>query len=77
MKNKFKKIIKNIPGVKSILNFKKNLDFNRDKKFFIKNYMYSNPVTKEKLDYDMLFEIHKLEKGFAVTKIQDLLVLIK
>ena len=65
-----KKIVKKIPGAKKINNIRKLLDFNKDKKIFDKNYMYSMPLTKEKLEYDMLFEIHKLEKGFAVIKNQ-------
>jgi len=65
-----KKIIKKIPGLSYINNSRKYKDFNKDKAFFRKNYMYSNPMTKEKLEYDMLFEIHKLEKGLAVTKNQ-------
>lgn len=65
-----KKIIKKVPGAKKINNIRKLLDFNKDKKIFDKNYMYSMPLTKEKLEYDMLFEIHKLEKGFAVIKNQ-------
>lgn len=68
MKKKLKSLIKKIPGVEKIINLKKLQDYNKDKKFFIKNYMYSNPRTKEKIEYDMLFEIHKLEKGFAVIK---------
>ncbi len=65
-----KNIIKKIPGVKYLNILRKSADFNRDRFFFSKNYMYSNPITSEKLDYDMLFEIHKLEKGFAVSKNQ-------
>lgn len=65
-----KKIIKKIPGAKKINNIRKLSDYNKDKKIFDKNYMYSMPLTKEKLEYDMLFEIHKLEKGFAVIKNQ-------
>ena len=41
-------------------------DFGREKKFFLENYMYSKPVTKEKLEYSLLYEVHGLEKGFAV-----------
>ena len=65
-----KKILKKFPGFEYINNIRKSMDFKRDKRFFLKNYMYSKPVTKEKLEYDMLFEIHKLEKGFAVVKNQ-------
>lgn len=69
-----KNLIKKIPGFEILYRFKKNykyhFDFYRDKKFFQRNYMYSRPITKEKLEYDMLFEIHKLEKGFATTKNQ-------
>lgn len=61
-----KDIMKKIPGVNYINNFRKLMDFDKDKSFFNHNYMYSKPITKEKLEYDMLFEIHKLEKGFAV-----------
>ena len=63
-----KKIIKKIPGFKKANLLRSSIDFNRDKSFFLKNYMYSKPYSKEKLEYDMLFEIHKLEKAFAVTK---------
>lgn len=63
-----KKIIKKIPGFEYLNKKRINFDFNRDKHFFFKNYMYSKPITKEKLEYDMLFEIHKLEKGFAVSQ---------
>lgn len=63
-----KKIIRKIPILKYIKMQYKLMDFNKDKRFFKKNYMYSKPVTKEKIEYDMLLEIHKLEKGFAVTK---------
>lgn len=63
-----KKILKKIPGLLYVKNMIKMNDYSKDKKFFIKTYMYSNPITKEKLEYDMLFEIHKLEKGFAVNK---------
>lgn len=61
-----KNIIKKIPGFNYFNNKRKNMDFNKDKKFYLKRYMYSKPVKKEKLEYDLLFEIHKLEKGFAV-----------
>lgn len=62
--------IKKIPGIKKLIKIIKCFEFNEDKKIFIKNYMYSKPITKEKLEYDMLLEIHKLEKGFAVMKKQ-------
>lgn len=64
--NKIKQIIKKIPGFKFINNLRKIPDFKSDKQFFLKNYMYSSPRTQEKIEYDMLLEIHKLEKGFAV-----------
>lgn len=70
MKNKIKNKIKKFPGVKSLIAIKTYYDYNNDKKFFKKNFMYSKPITKEKLEYDILFEIHKLEKGFAVIKNQ-------
>lgn len=63
-----KSAIRKMPGFKYIDKVRKNRDFNKDKSFFKNTYMYSEPITKEKLEYDMLFEIHKLEKGFAVTK---------
>ncbi len=66
MKNKIKKLIKKIPGIVYLKDNIKFTDYKKDKRFFIKNYMYSSGVTKEKLNYDFLFEIHKLEKGFAV-----------
>lgn len=66
MKNVIKRILKKIPGVLCIKNEIKFFDFNSDKKFFCVNYMYSKKITKEKLEYEILLEIHKLEKGFAV-----------
>ncbi len=60
-----RKIINRILRVKCISKIIQNREFNKDKKFFNKHYMYSNPITKEKIEYDMLFEIHKLEKGFS------------
>ena len=69
-----KEMLKKLPGFKYLLSIKSKIqskfEHNNDKKFFYKNFMYSNPITSEKLDYDMLFEIHKLEKGFAVMKNQ-------
>lgn len=65
-----KNIIKKIPGFKYINKLRKYNDYRKDKNIFSKTYMYSKPITKEKLEYDMLFEIHKLEKGFAVSKNQ-------
>ena len=62
----FKQIIKQIPGFNYLNNVRKYREYEKDKKFFLNNYMYSKPITKEKLEYDMIFEIHKLEKGFAV-----------
>lgn len=64
----FKNIIKRIFFVEQLRFLYKSLDFFKDKKFFLKNYMYSKPRTQKKIEYDILFEIHKLEKGFAVTK---------
>lgn len=65
-----KELIKSIPGMKKILSLRHNLEYIRDRKLFFNNYMYSYPVTKEKLEYDILLEVHKLEKGFAVAKNQ-------
>lgn len=65
-----KKIVKKLPFVKSLIELKNSVDYDKDRKFFNKNFMYSYPITKEKIDYDILFEVHKLEKGFAVTKNQ-------
>lgn len=61
-----KTIIKRIPGFSYINKIRKDFDFNKDKSFYLKNYMYSKPINQSKLEYDMLLEIHKLEKGFAV-----------
>lgn len=66
MAQKMKDIIKKLPFANSINTIRHAIDFDKDKKFFAKNYMYSKSVTKEKLEYDMLFQIHKLEKGFSV-----------
>ena len=63
-----KQIIKKIPGFNFLNTIRRNYDYNKDKKFYLKNYMYSKPITKGKIEYDMLLEIHKLEKGFAVTQ---------
>ncbi len=60
-----KKIIRRILRIKFLNKFILNLDFKKDKIFFNKYYMYSKPITKEKIEYDMLFEIHKLEKAFS------------
>ena len=64
--NNLKNIIKKIPGVKFLIKLRKYKDFNKDRNLFLNNYMYAEPYTKEKIEYDMLLEIHKLEKGFAV-----------
>ena len=61
-----KKVIKKVPGFKALNNTRKSIEFYRDKKFFLKNYMHSKGVTKDKIEYELLLEIHKLEKGFAV-----------
>lgn len=61
-----KKILKKFPLVRTIIDKKKLQEFNKDRKFFKDNYMYSSPRTQGKIEYDILFEIHKLEKGFAV-----------
>ena len=68
MEQSIKYLLKKIPAVNYFYNIRHINDFNKDRRFFVKNYMYSKPVAKEKLDYDMLFQIHKLEKGFSVTK---------
>lgn len=63
---KVKDKIKKNRIVKNII-FQKNLyDYEKDKKFFVNNYMYSKKRTINKIEYDMLFEIHKIEKGLAV-----------
>lgn len=61
-----KKIIKSIPGFNALNTMRKSRDFNKDKKLFLRNYMYSKGITKDKIEYELLLEIHKLEKGFAV-----------
>ncbi len=63
-----KNIIKKLPGFNYLNLIRKYGEYSKDRRFFIHNYMYSYPITKEKLDYDLLFEIHKLEKGFTVVK---------
>lgn len=70
MLKKFLNILKKIWFIKLFANSIKCFDFNKDKNFYAKNYMYSTPITKEKLEYNMLLEIHKLEKGFAVPEKQ-------
>lgn len=61
-----KESLKKIPLARALNTHLKARDFGREKKFFLKNYMYSKPVTKEKLEYSLLFEVHGLEKGFTV-----------
>lgn len=66
MKHKVLNFVKKIPGLKFLYLKIKFMDFSKDKEFFISNYMYSSKIIKERLEYDFLLEIHKLEKGFAV-----------
>lgn len=66
MKSKIASFMLKLPGGVKLKNFIKSFEFKNDKKFFLKSYMYSSGVTKEKLEYEMVLEIHKLEKGFAV-----------
>lgn len=80
-----KDTIKKIPGVKAVINIKKGRDFSRDRKLFFKNYMYSQPLTKEKIDFELLLEIHKIEKGlacvnprpFGIDKVKTIIKLLK
>ena len=63
------------------IKFKK--EYKKDYKFFLENYSYSNP-TKSKIEYNMILEVHKLEKGmacinprpFGVNKVKELMRLI-
>lgn len=66
MKSKIKKFIKNLPGVLYLKNFNSFSVFSSDKTFFIQNCIASRVITKEKVEYEILLEVHKLEKGFAV-----------
>lgn len=63
-----KEKLKKIPAINSIKDNLKSLEFAKDRKFFMENYMYSKPMNKKKIEYELLLEIHKLEKGFASTK---------
>lgn len=60
-----KSFAKKFKIVRKLRDIVKSRDFKEDKKFFLKNYMYSENITKEKLEYELILEIHKLEKGFA------------
>ena len=80
MKEKLKKIPFLVILNKKI-KFKK--EYKKDYKFFLENYSYSNP-TKSKIEYNMILEVHKLEKGmacinprpFGVNKVKELMRLI-
>lgn len=64
---KLKEIIKKIPGAHLLINRITGLEFIRDKRFFYSNSAVSNKNTLDQLEYELLTELHKLEKGFAAT----------
>lgn len=65
---KLKKKIKNIPGLLSLYrNIKFRDEFNYDRNFFIKNYMYSKENSNT-IGYNILLLAHSLEKGMANKK---------
>lgn len=69
MKEAIKKTLKQIPGFDRINGYRKKMncrkEFDNDCNFFLKNYISSKPITIEKMEYDMILEIHKIEKGIA------------
>lgn len=83
--NSIKEKIKRIPGAKKLITRIKSSEIKEERALFFKNYMYSSPKTKEKLDYELLLEIHKIEKGlasinprpFGKEKIKQIIVLLE
>ena len=83
-----KKIIKSIPGFNVINNIRKKYkmykEFDYDKAFFMSNYI-SSSSTVAKIEYDVILDIHSIEKGmcskcvrpFGVEKVKKIMRLIK
>lgn len=59
------KSLKKIPIINYIKNKKSIYDFTRDKKFYLNNCINSKRITKEKVEYEMILEVHRIEKGFS------------
>ena len=84
-----KKIIKKIPFSKNIIGFVKNklmyFQFLKDASFYEKNYMLSKNKTINKIQYNIILNVHSIEKGmscskmrpFGVDKIKTLIELLK
>lgn len=70
MISKIKKIVKKIPVVEKINNFR-NLkkEFNNDARFFARNYVYAKK-TYDRIEYDLILAIHSIEKGMASKKLR-------
>lgn len=67
---KIKEILKKSKLLRQIVGKIKNssykMDFNRDKHFFLKNYLYSSSkITINKIDYEILLAVHQIEKGLS------------
>ena len=80
-----KEKIKKIPIVgKILLNIKAHSVFRNDRRFFLKNFI-NGKRDSSSIEYDMLLEIHKLEKGmacktlrpFGTKKVEKIILLIK
>lgn len=70
MISKIKEIIKKIPGVEKINNLiKLKKEFNKDTKFFARNYVYAKK-TYDRIEYDLILAIHSIEKGMASKKLR-------
>lgn len=68
-----KEKIKNIKFVYNAYKFIKNrfdsIDFCRDRKFFLKHFIYGKKTTR-KNEYDIMLAIHQLEKGMTSTHLR-------
>ncbi|MBO4812879.1 nitroreductase family protein [Candidatus Saccharibacteria bacterium] len=62
-----KEMIKALPGASTIINQITGIEFWKDKRFFYGNSVASNKNTANQLEYKLLTELHKLEKGFGAT----------
>lgn len=80
-----KEKIKKIPIVgKILLSIKARTVFGYDRRFFLKNFI-NGKRNSSSIEYDMLLEIHKLEKGmtckelrpFGTKKVEKIMLLIK
>lgn len=64
MKEKLKKIPFLYYIVKKVKEQKGSLEFFKDRKFFLKHHI-NNKYSIKNINYDMMMEVHKLEKGFS------------